>query len=29
VRKINGVTKRVWFPPGADPLSQLDAEMRL
>lgn len=29
VRKINGITKRVWFPPGANPLSQLDAEMRV
>lgn len=29
VRKINGVTQRVWFPPGADPLSQFDAEMRM
>ena len=29
IRKINGVTQRVWFPPGVDPLSQFDTELRL
>jgi hypothetical protein len=29
VRKLHGVTQRVWFPPGSDPQSQFEVEMRM